>query len=217
VATQLQRILWGVDIQRDFMLPGGALYVPGAEKLIPNIKRLVDMARAGATSLISSACQHTPDDPEFKVFPPHCVRGTPGAQLISEAALDKVLRIPNQASFSLPADLFSYGQILLEKQVLDVFSNPNTARIVDRIPGDAEFYIFGVVTEYCVHCASKGLLDRKRRVAIVADAIETLKNEEGEKTLSQLVSSGARLISTDKATTEIQNFTPASAIHHKGP
>jgi nicotinamidase/pyrazinamidase len=216
VATPFQRVLWGVDIQRDFMLPGGALYVPGAEKLIPNIKKLVDLARTGGALLISSACQHTPDDPEFKVFPPHCVRGTPGAELIPEAALSKMLRVPNDKSFSLRADLFTHGQVLLEKQVLDVFSNPNTAKLVDRIPPDAEFYIFGVVTEYCVQCASKGLLDRKRRVGIVKDAIETLKKEEGEKTISQLVSNGARLVSTVEALSDFQSSTKAAAIQNKG-
>lgn len=205
MATQLCRVLWGVDIQRDFMLPGGALYVPGAEKLIPNIRRLVDLARTGSAFLISSACQHTPDDPEFKVFPAHCVRGTPGAQLVPEASLDQFLRVPNDRSFSLPADFLHHRQLLLEKQVLDVFSNPNTARIVDRLPADAEFYVFGVVTEYCVQCASKGLLDRKRRLAIVADAIETLKAEEGDKTISQLVSAGARLVSTNEALAQIQS------------
>ena len=30
-------IFWEVDVQRDFMLPGGNLYVPGAEKLVPPI------------------------------------------------------------------------------------------------------------------------------------------------------------------------------------
>jgi len=40
-------ILWCVDAQKDFMLPGGKLYVPGAEKLLPNIRRLVDVARDG--------------------------------------------------------------------------------------------------------------------------------------------------------------------------
>jgi nicotinamidase-related amidase len=33
-------ILWYVDAQTDFMLPDGELYVPGAEKLLPNIDRL---------------------------------------------------------------------------------------------------------------------------------------------------------------------------------
>ena len=38
-------ILWDVDTQFDFMLPGGKLYVPGAEKTVPAMKRLVDAAR----------------------------------------------------------------------------------------------------------------------------------------------------------------------------
>jgi hypothetical protein len=38
-------IFWEVDAQADFMLPGGKLYVPGAEKLLPNIRRLTNAAR----------------------------------------------------------------------------------------------------------------------------------------------------------------------------
>ena len=41
-------IFWEVDVQRDFILPGGKLYVPGAEKLLPNIRRLTDAARRGS-------------------------------------------------------------------------------------------------------------------------------------------------------------------------
>lgn len=209
MATQKNRVLWAVDIQRDFMLPGGALYVPGAEKLLPKINSLVDLSRTGNALLISSACQHTPDDPEFKVFPPHCVRGTPGAHLVPEAATNKMLRIPNNKSFSFPNDLFSYQQVLLEKQVLDVFTNPNTAKLVEQLPANAEFFVFGVVTEYCVQFAAKGLLERKRHVALVADAIETLKKEEGETTVSELASRGARLLSTKEAIAEIAQLRPA--------
>ncbi len=40
-------IFWEVDVQADFILPGGKLYVPGAEKLLPNIRQLTDAARRG--------------------------------------------------------------------------------------------------------------------------------------------------------------------------
>ena len=198
MAIQSETVLWGVDTQRDFMLPGGALYVPGAERLIPNLARLVNLARSDRAFLISSACQHTPDDPEFKVFPPHCVRGTPGAELIPETRTEKLFTIPNDSRFSLPSDLLAYQQVLLEKQTLDVFQNSHAAAIVNRFPGDSEFVIFGVVTEYCVRCAAAGLLERGRRVAIVVDAIETLKKEVGEETISQLAAKGARLVSTEE-------------------
>src|SRR5439155_735708 len=78
-------ILWEVDPQADFMLPDGKLYVPGAEKLLPNIRRLTDAARDGKVFLVSHGCFHTNDDPEFKMFPPHCVQGTPGANFVPEA------------------------------------------------------------------------------------------------------------------------------------
>ncbi len=38
---------WDVDTQADFLLPGGKLYVPGAETLLPNLERLTNEARAG--------------------------------------------------------------------------------------------------------------------------------------------------------------------------
>ena len=78
-------ILWEVDTQMDFMMPGGHLYVPGAEKLLPNIRRLTDLARENRVFLVSHGCFHVPNDPEFKIFPPHCVKGTSGAEFVPEA------------------------------------------------------------------------------------------------------------------------------------
>ena len=146
------------------MLPGGKLYVPGAEKRIPNMKRLTDAARRGRVLLIGDACMHTLDDPEFKRFPPHCIRGTPGAEIIPETHANKVLSIPNRRDAAVPRDLSEFQQIILEKETLDVFDNPNTEAVLKLIAGftdaDAEFFIFGVATEYCVRLAAKGLLER---------------------------------------------------------
>jgi len=192
-------VFWEVDVQADFMLPGGALYVPGAEKIIPNIKRLVDAARQGRVLLISHGCRHTPNDPEFKTFPPHCIRGTPGARIIPEGLAQKFYTVPNDAQLKLPKDLLRNQQIILEKQTLDVFDNPHAAAIVDRLGKDAEFVVFGVVTEFCVRLAAKGLLERGRKVSLVKDAIETLKPEDGRRTIQELKALGARLITTDEA------------------
>lgn len=192
-------------MQRDFMLPGGALYVPGAERLIPNITKLVNLVRDRKALLISSACQHTVNDPEFRTFPPHCVRGTPGAELIPEARIDRMQLVPNDAAFVLPADILQAAQVLLEKQVLDVFQNPHAGEIVELLGRNTQFFVFGVVTEYCVQLAAKGLLERGRSVALVFDAIETLKAEEGAKTTSELCASGARLISTVEAIAEVKS------------
>src|SRR5579864_5123121 len=192
-------IFWEVDVQRDFMLPGGKLYVPGAEKLLPNIRRLTDAARQDKVFLVSHGCFHTPDDPEFKIFPPHCVKGTAGAELVPEALTEKVVRVPNDAQAKLPEDLSQYQQILLEKQTLNIFESRHADALVQRLGSQAEFVVFGVVTEYCVSFAAKGLLERGRRVAVVQDAIETLKPEDGSKTIADLQRLGARIITTDQA------------------
>src|SRR5580692_12367216 len=143
-------ILWEVDVQADFMLPGGKLYVPGAEKLLPNIRRLTDLARQEKVLLVSHGCFHAPNDPEFKIFPPHCVKGTPGAEFVPEALTSRIARVPNEACAKIPDDLFAYQQILLEKQTLDIFESRHAEALLQRL-GEPEFFVFGVVTEYCVN------------------------------------------------------------------
>jgi nicotinamidase/pyrazinamidase len=191
-------IFWEVDVQRDFMLPGGNLYVPGAEKLRPNIQRLTNPARSGRVFLVSHGDFHAEHDPEFATFPPHCVKCTQGSELLPEALADKVFRVPNQPEAAIPDDLFQYQQILLEKQTLNIFDTLHADELVSRLGREAEFVVFGVVTEYCVAFAARGLLKRGRRVALVQDAIATLKKEDGDRTIAELASLGARLTSTDE-------------------
>lgn len=192
-------IFWEVDVQADFMLPGGNLYVPGAEKLLPKIRRLTDAARQGQVFLVSHGCFHIPNDPEFEVFPPHCVKGTAGAELVPEALAERVARVPNDPDAKLPEDLSKFQQILLEKQTLNIFESRHADALVQRLGKHAEFVVFGVVTEYCVNFAVKGLIERGRRVAVVQDAIETLKPEDGKKTIADLERLGARLTTVDQA------------------
>jgi len=187
------------------MLPGGKLYVPGAQKLIPNISRLVDTAREDRALLISSGDHHSLQDPEFKSFPPHCIKGTQGAQVIPEALAQNVIAVPNESEFQLPGDIAQYQQVLIEKQTLDVFDNVHTAEIVNGLPSDVEFFVFGVVTEYCVRCAAKGLIDRGKAVSIVTDAIEELDPAAGGKTIAELTAAGAKLITTEAALERLQS------------
>jgi nicotinamidase/pyrazinamidase len=196
-------IFWDVDTQADFMLPEGKLYVRGAEKLIPNLNRLTEQARTDRVFLVSDACVHPPDDPEFQRFPAHCVRGTPGAEIIPETIARRFLVLPNRREATVPNDLSPYQQVILEKQTLNVFDNPLTETVLERLrqftDADAEFVVFGVVTEYCVRCAAKGLLERGRRVALVEDAIETLKDADGKSALAEMKSQGARMTTTEEA------------------
>ena len=197
------QVLWGVDVQRDFMLPGGALYVPGAEKIIPAIARLVNACREAGALLISSADAHSPTDRELLQWPPHCMKGTPGAEIVPEATLERRLIVPNDATFRLPATLEAVQQIIIHKNQLDVFTNPNTEAVLGALPvsgirADAEFIVFGVVTEYCVQFAAEGLLQRGRRVAVVTDAIKEIDASKGECSLRDFQEHGARLVQVEE-------------------
>jgi len=167
--------------------------------LLPIIRRLTDAARQGRVLLISHGCYHAKDDPEFKIFPPHCIKGTPGSAYVPEALTEKVVTIPNDAKAKLPSDLSQYQQIHLEKQTLNIFESRHADELVKRLGDDTEFVVFGVVTEYCVRFAAKGLLERGHQVSVVKDAIETLKAEDGERTVAELQALGAKFITTDQA------------------
>ncbi len=115
--------------------------------------------------------------------------------------------IPNREGTKIPQDLSNVQQVILEKQTLDVFDNPNTEKVIERLKSftdaDAKFFVFGVVTEYCVRLAAKGLLERGRQVSLVRDAIETLNPADGKKTLDELTGLGARLVTTGEALAQL--------------
>ena len=211
--AQHKIVFWEVDAQRDFMLPGGKLYVPGAEKIIPNIQRLVKAAADAGVFIVSSGDAHTENDPEFQRFPPHCVKGTPGAQIIPEGLTKDVVRIENGQTEKLATNVLVHSQVVIEKQSLDVFDNPHASEIVERLGNDAEYIVFGVVTEYCVRCAAKGLLERGRKVSIVRDAVETLKPEDGARSLDEMQDLGARLISANEALQKFRALAYRQSSH----
>ena len=105
---------------------------------------------------------------------------------------------PTTLESSLPKDLLQKQQIILEKQTLDIFESRHANALLEGLNRNAEFVVFGVVTEYCVGLAARGLLKRGRRVAVVLDAIETLNREAGERTISELKTSSAKLVTTDE-------------------
>src|SRR5258706_12215059 len=91
-------IFWDVDTQVDFMHADGKLYVPGAEAIIPTLKKLTAYAHAHGVRIVASADDHVAghrelsDQPDFKeTFPPHCMHGSPGQRKIPETALTSPL------------------------------------------------------------------------------------------------------------------------------
>jgi nicotinamidase/pyrazinamidase len=178
-------ILWDVDTQVDFMLPEGKLYVPGAEETAPAMARLVAAAREAGIAHVASADDHELTDPEISsnpdfqnTYPPHCLRGTPGAEKVPETKQSDPLPLslmPFPPGL-IPGLIDGHRELLLLKKNFDVFTNPNTDRLVARL-GLEEVILFGVATDVCDDAAIRGLLEREVKVRFVEDAARGLDEE----------------------------------------
>jgi nicotinamidase/pyrazinamidase len=173
-------ILWDVDTQIDFMLPHGKLYVPGAEETIPAMQQLVGAARAAGVVHVASADDHEltdteiSEEPDFQMtYPPHCLRGTHGARKIPETDQEDPVPITLE---QLPERYLDGREFLLLKKNFDVFTNPNTDRLLKRLDPD-EIVVFGVATDVCDDAAIRGFLQRGLKVRFVEDAARGLDED----------------------------------------
>jgi nicotinamidase/pyrazinamidase len=194
-------ILWDVDTQVDFMLPHGKLYVPDAEETVPAMKRLVDAAREAGIVHVASADDHELTDaeisekPDFQTtFPPHCLRGTRGALKIPETEQEAPVPITLEP---LPERYLSGREFLLLKKSFDVFTNPNTDRLLQHLDPD-EIVVFGVATDICDDAAVRGFLDRGRNVRFVADAARGINESEVVACTTAWQTQGVRFTSVDE-------------------
>jgi len=179
-----------VDTQIDFLFPAGALYVPGAERIVSRIARLNRHAARTGCAVLSSVDAHAENDPEFSQWPAHCVVGTVGQHKPDSTLLDEriVVRSTYGAVFSLDSCL----QILLEKQHLDVFSNANLQFVLDHLQAQ-RFVVYGVVTEVCVRFAALGLLRLGKLVELVTDATRSLDETKAEEMFREFTAAGGLL------------------------
>lgn len=187
-------LFWDVDTQMDFVFPGGKLYVPGAEKIVANLKGLTEVAASQGIPIVATTDAHSPSDPEFAQYPPHCLAGTPGQRKVEGTVLQRHYVVPNR-KINLPANLDQFPQIVIEKQATDVFTNPNMEAALKRL-GEREIVVYGVVTEICVDLAARGLIQRGYRVHLVRDAIQHLDAAKGRATIEYVRQRGGRLLTT---------------------
>jgi nicotinamidase-related amidase len=84
-----------IDMQNDFVQRGGSLLVPDAEATIPAIRRLLELARLNRMRVVYGQDTHHRGDPEWEMWPEHCLEGSWGWEIIAELAPgvdDTVLR-----------------------------------------------------------------------------------------------------------------------------
>jgi len=200
------KVLWDVDTQNDFVRADGKLAVPGAEGVLPQMKLLVDAARAAGIPHVASADDHELTDaeisetPDFSdTYPLHCLRGTHGAEKVPETQqLDPV----PLALTDVPERWLHGREFLLLKKHFDVFTNPNTDRLLALLDPE-EVVLFGVATDVCDDAAIRGLLARGRTVTFVEDASRGLDEARTAACTAAWRDAGVRFATASQVAAEL--------------
>lgn len=190
-------VFFDVDTQIDFLFPAGALYVPGAENIVQPIGELARFAASKQFQIISTVDAHPENDPEFKIWRAHCIMGTPGERKAAATLLGTpvVLSSAPGALDPIRPKIEHAPQILVEKQMLDCFTNPNLRPLLGMLRAE-RYVVYGVATEHCVRCAAFGLLETGARVELVTDATASMNDPEARELLLELYGRGAHLTAT---------------------
>ncbi len=208
-------LFWDVDTQFDFMREAGKLYVPGAEEIIGNLERLTAGAARHGVPVVASADDHEPgdeelsDEPDFEsTYPPHCLRGTPGAEKIPETREEWTLEVGHRP---LDRDELARGlagerpAVLVHKKRFDVFSNPNAERLLDLLR-PRRVVVYGVALDVCNRAAIDGFLARGvPEVTLVTDATKPIDAGKAETLLAGWRERGVRMQTTDEILAELES------------
>ncbi|WP_342641169.1 cysteine hydrolase family protein [Rhodoligotrophos ferricapiens] len=162
-----------IDMQRDFLDPGGYLdaiggSLDGVRQAIPGVQRLLTAARRTGLPIIHTKQAYRAD---LADLPPHkawrsawnrsgvgqqgplgrvLVRGEPGSEIIAEAA-------------PLP------GEIVVDKSANGAFTHTDL-EIILRARGIRHLIVCGITSDCCVHCTIREANDRGFQCLMVEDA-----------------------------------------------
>jgi nicotinamidase/pyrazinamidase len=172
----MKKFLIVVDTQYDFMMPGGALYVSGAEDIIvPGIKFLANLDPNEYQGVLFTYDTHYEatyyDLPESKDFPIHCIRGTAGHANVFNPSLIS----GDIATLDLIKGVFSMWE---EDDVVIGNTgfgdrNPTTTWARDKFFEDLKnsdtqlIEVMGVASDYCVKWAVDGFAKRGFPVVVI--------------------------------------------------
>jgi nicotinamidase/pyrazinamidase len=192
-------LFWDVDTQHDFIDPEGALPAPGAEEILPNLRRLTEFAARKGIPIVASADAHPEGDPEFDEFGSHCIPGTPGQRKVPES-IAPVSQVADEQSLDGQIEALRAGrlaQLVIEKTTLDVFAEPAAGRVLAALSPE-RVIVYGVAIEYCVRVEALRILKAGHVVTVVEDAIRAIADKAGRKAIEELRQAGASFARTDE-------------------
>ena len=178
----MARALIIVDFQNDFT-PGGALAVAEGDAIAPRVNEL---ARSGDFELVVATRDwHPADHGSFAAaagpWPPHCVAGTPGAEL--HPALDRAL-----------------VDVVVDKgqepghEGYSAFEGTELGELL-RARGIDDITVVGLATDYCVKQTALDALRLGLGVTVDVEAVRAVEVApgDGERALDEIRAAGGRV------------------------
>lgn len=140
-----------VDMLRGFMEEGYPLYCgAGARGIIPHIWQLLDEETKKGSKIFFIADCHAPDDLEFRMFPPHCIAGSPESEVILE--------------------LKRFAARTISKQRYSAFYNTGLEKELQKLKPE-KIIVCGVCTDICVMHTVADARNRDYAVEVPVDCV----------------------------------------------
>jgi nicotinamidase/pyrazinamidase len=171
-----------VDLQNDFC-PGGALAVPEGDSVVPVLNRYIRIFQTSDAPIVATRDWHPRDHCSFKSFggiwPPHCIRNTPGAEFHPDLALPKAVRIVSKGT-DPKVEAYSGFQ----HTDLGIWLN---SREVETV------CVGGLAVDYCVKNTVLDALKAGFITVYLADASRgvNLKHGDSERAEEEMLKAGA--------------------------
>jgi nicotinamidase-related amidase len=154
-----------IDMINDFVT--GVFKNERAEKIIPDIQRLLNFARENKIPVIYVNDAHLPNvDTEFDVWPQHAVAGTWGAQVVDELKPKK-------------------GDFVIEKRRYSAFHGTGLDQLLRELKVDT-LILTGVVTDICIQHTAADAFFRGYKIIVPEDCVETIDEQTQKAALDYL-------------------------------
>jgi nicotinamidase-related amidase len=187
-----RRIVVDVDTQRDFLLAASTTCVRNHRRVLGNIRRVSAWTRRKNIRVISTVQIH----PGGNAGASYSAKPGNGQLKVSYTLRKNHRLFTADDSTDLPRDVLRvHDQVVIEKRTVDPFREPRLDRLLSETRAD-EFIVIGAGTETAVKATVLGLLQRKKKVAVVVDAIGSYDKKQAEFALRQMKAKGARLVET---------------------
>lgn len=208
-----------VDLQEDFCPPNGSLAVQGGREIVSTVNKLLSFPFALKIATkdfhpqdhISFASNHSPPNNKpletmitinnplnseetetTRLWPDHCVQGTPGAELIPELDIEKVQHTVEKGQDK---------RVEMYSAFADPFTKPTISRskLADILhdAGISDVYIAGLAMDYCVKYTALDSVKEGFNTLVVGEATKAVDPTAVDAVHRELEKAGVKFVTME--------------------